>query len=89
VKADATVAVWQTDLKDEPIMDAAGKPKPYIVRSTFGAGSVTWVAQDRRKNSSWEPVGILKTDPLCGNRFRPRDGYMCGTRFLIGPTSRC
>lgn len=47
VKSGATVVVWQTsDPEGEPLRDDAGNPKPYIVRQSLGAGSVTWVAQD-------------------------------------------
>jgi hypothetical protein len=46
VNPGAFVAVWQTDDKGEPMRDAAGQPKPYVVRRPVGAGSVTWVAQD-------------------------------------------
>ena len=47
VKPGAAVVLWQTsDPKGTPLLDAAGNPKPYIVRQALGAGSVTWVAQD-------------------------------------------
>jgi hypothetical protein len=46
VKPGAGVVVWQTDLKEQLLLDGDGKPRPYAVRGAFGAGSVTWVAQD-------------------------------------------
>jgi hypothetical protein len=42
----AIVTVWQIDKDGNPVLDAAGKPKPYVVRRGVGAGCVTWVAQD-------------------------------------------
>jgi hypothetical protein len=46
VSPGSIVTVWQTDDKGNPVLDPAGKPKPYVVRRGVGAGSVTWVAQD-------------------------------------------
>jgi hypothetical protein len=46
VKPGAQVVLWQTNDKGETIFDDARKPRPYVVRQGFGAGSVTWVAQD-------------------------------------------
>lgn len=44
--AGAIVTVWQTDKDGNAVLDAAGKPKPYVVRRAVGSGCVTWVAQD-------------------------------------------
>ena len=46
VKEGATVILWQKDEKGNLVLDSAGKGKPYAVRLGFGAGAVTWVAQD-------------------------------------------
>jgi hypothetical protein len=42
----SVVVRWQIDKEGKPLLDAAGKPKPYVVRRGVGSGSVTWVAQD-------------------------------------------
>jgi hypothetical protein len=42
----SVVARWQVDKAGKPLLDAAGKPKPYVVRRGVGSGCVTWVAQD-------------------------------------------
>jgi len=64
-KPGAIVVAWQKDLKGNLLLDAAGKPMPYAVRGTAGAGSVTWVAQDlsdrqilgeRDSTSGWVPI---------------------------------
>ncbi|HEY7120813.1 MAG TPA: hypothetical protein VH475_29785 [Tepidisphaeraceae bacterium] len=71
VKPEAIVPVWQTNETGEPVLDAAGKPKPYVVRWGVGSGSVTWIAQDvgdkqllgeRASTSGWPYVWDLIFD---------------------------
>jgi hypothetical protein len=46
VKPGATVVQWQTSADGNLLFDDAGNARPYAVRQPFGAGAVTWVAQD-------------------------------------------
>ena len=89
VKPGATVVLWQTSEQDgEPLRDQAGNPKPYIVRQSVGAGSVTWVAQDLGDKQLLGNGANYDEGQRRGNISRRGDGRKSGIKFLTGRTSR-